>query len=889
MPTLELETRDREKPILLITGEKNCLTPRLIKHYENDFKIVYVGERNIDTTQDAQSFYRIGTNNATLIKNLEEKIDYAVISVDTEKIREIIPSLLEKLIQDNARVVVLVDVENIEKNFDIVLNFKNTPNIFFLIQGDTYSEEQEFNPNSKTQELIKTALQKKPIQMGEDQLKPLFPLYYQDGVNGINQILLGPKKSEKIFCLYYKSPQTYLSAINLLRRVEPDIQIEYKANKKETLEKQTQEDVEKLIKSKLVTNPENLDKYFEGFEKSIKHFEKNKESLKEEKQTISKIVPQKARENKKHFKFYFLSFMAAVFLFVLFNIAAFGIGVYKLKEGVNAFSSNDYKRAEQDIKVSSFFLSVSEPGIRFAGTVANIFGVKTLNTNYDIIKSASNLMLVASDDLSLLGNIFTGIDRDRLEKSIADALYIYFKARDLQTATHNQALDAVLTPDVSKMISLAPTAIDILGYDKEKNYLLLFQNNGELRPTGGFIGSIGELKLSSGKMEDIKIYDVYDYDGKLKAHVEPHYIVRRYLQPHLYLRDSNFDPDFQTSASMSALIYNLESGKKIDGVIAIDFEAVRQIIKEVGPIKLSSYNQTLDENNTFDFLQTTIDDNFFPGSTQKRDVLQALFNQLLLKLETDKNSTVKVARLFPKLMNQKHILFAFDTNSTQSIFSSNGYGGEYKDTRIKDDKIIQDFLAINEANIGVNKANINVKRSVFYNVTLKDTIESSLTTTFDNNDSKEYKSYIRIYTPLGSKLKSIDINGTKQNIVPAITDYKTYEAKNFKPPAGFEVDQTTQYDKQVFGFIISVGPKSKQEVRVIYDNGLNFRSDPVVTYSLLYIKQPGTLDYPFMLNLSYPTNYAPKEVENATLEKNGIVINKQVNQDLLLNVKLIKR
>jgi hypothetical protein len=559
---------------------------------------------------------------------------------------------------------------------------------------------------------------------------------------------------------------------------------------------------------------------------------------------------------------------------------------------VDAFKNNDHKNLSFHVGNAKTSLDVIRPGMDLIARSAAALGIETIAEGFNTASNSINIFTVAANDFDQIQKLKTGIDRESLDQLIADSIYLYFSAQRITSNSQANPLNMILGDDLSKLISIGQVVPQILGYDSERNYLLLFQNNGELRPTGGFIGSIGEVKIKGGKIEEFKINDVYDYDGKLKAHVEPHYIVRRYIQPHLYLRDSNFDPDFQNSASAAALLYNLETGKKPDGIIAVNFEVVRRIIQEIGPIKLAQYNKTIDKDNAFDFLQSTIDDNFFPGSTQKRDVLQSLFNQLTLKIENDEESLIKIARLIPKLMNEKHILFAFNGKSIQGIFSANRYGGEMTDLRTRDDNQMNDFLSVNEANIGINKANSLTNQETRYSISLKtEGIKSKISHIIHNRagGAKDYKTYLRVIVPLGSKLESISIDGAVQKIIPSITDPRVYEDNRFVPPEGLEVDESVAYGKQIFGFIINVPKQTDRLIEISYDNSVNPVSSPIVKYSLLLIKQPGTLSYPFTLKLEYDERFAPKEVKNATLEENSISISRDINQDETFDVQLIKR
>lgn len=883
MPKLSLETYDREKPILLLAGDKNPLVQLIIRDYVNEFTIAYITD-SPKPKEYSENIYRIRHDAAELLKNLEEKVEYAIVFLEEENIKHI-GHIFEKLKLDKTKTAVVVDIRENDHFSEQIYAYKKLDNFYYIFLGDTYSHDPEYNPRSDTAQFIEGAIKDKKVILTGGDLKPIFPIYYKDALAGINQIILGKGSKQKSYFLFYNHPQTYISAVQIMERMMPDIQISY-TEETGSIPPKTRDEIEREVVEAYSLNPAYLDKFFEGFEKNLQHFIDRGPIKRDIPKIVEKPVLAFERQKPK-LKFSSLTFLWAFLIFVVLNIALGIASVFLFTGAVSAFRKNDFNTMKQNIRAASIFFSATEPAVKALVASTNLLGFRGLEENYLLFSQGMTLLSIASEDFDGIEKMSqTGLPKESLEKKIADAFYLYFTGVKLKSETDSSALNAVLTTDLTDMLSLSQVMPQILGYDREKTYLVLFQNDGELRPTGGFIGSVGEVRVKQGKMEKITIEDVYEYDGKLKVHIEPHIIVRRYLQKNLYLRDSNFELDFQKAAAKAALIYNLETGRKVDGVIALNFEAVRRVIDEVGPVKLSSYNQTLDGKNAFDFLQKTIDDNFFPGSTQKRDVLQALFDQMMLKLE-DKNSVIKVARLLPVLAAEKNILFAFNEISAQSVFSSIDLGGELKDKRSTG---MRDILSINEANIGVNKANSKVSRDLNYTINMSDNkSQSSITYTLINSFDKEYKTYIRFLTPVGSKISGIKVDGTEQKIIQFITDPKIFEAKNFKTPEGLEVLQTTEENFQIFGFVTSVPAGSKQVIELTYENGVKKPTGEELLYSLKLIKQPGVKNFPITLTIQYGEGYSPIEVKNAKLEGGKVIISSEVEKDKEFKVNLLKR
>ena len=80
----------------------------------------------------------------------------------------------------------------------------------------------------------------------------------------------------------------------------------------------------------------------------------------------------------------------------------------------------------------------------------------------------------------------------------------------------------------------------VLGYQKEKTYLVWFQNDGELRATGGFITAYGFLKVKDGELIEVESDDIYQLDRKFVPTEEPPEVFRKYLLLTIFpIRDIN--------------------------------------------------------------------------------------------------------------------------------------------------------------------------------------------------------------------------------------------------------------------------------------------------------------------------------------------------------------
>ncbi len=426
-------------------------------------------------------------------------------------------------------------------------------------------------------------------------------------------------------------------------------------------------------------------------------------------------------------------------------------------------------------------------------------------------------------------------------------------------------------PYLSYAHELLLHADSLLGFDAKKTYLILLQNNAELRPTGGFIGSFALVTFQNGQLLDIIVHDIYTADGQLKGHVEPPPAIKQYLgEAGWFLRDVNWDPHFPTSASRAAWFLDKEMEQKVDGVIAINLHVIKSLLEITGPVEIIDYNQTISADNLFEQVEYQVEINQFPGSTQKQDFLGSLTHTLLDRLFTHSSYQIDLfINLFTQA-DQRQLQVYFPQDNLQNIFSDIGWVGEliHPDCHLVSvsPECVTDYASLIEANVGVNKANYFVTREINHHTTITSTrsITHTLTLTYHNSSPSDnwpggpYKNYLRLYTPPNSNLDSITFNHT--------------------PVPLSQIDTTLEHEKTVFGYLITVPPGQTITSTISYTLSSKLPSNTPVSYNLYLQKQSGigpetyhySLDYPPDLHLittSPPINPSPSPLTiNTTLQ-----------------------
>ena len=433
---------------------------------------------------------------------------------------------------------------------------------------------------------------------------------------------------------------------------------------------------------------------------------------------------------------------------------------------------------------------------------------------------------------------------------------------------------------VKKGINILP---QIIGLGEKKTYLVLFQNNSELRPTGGFIGSYGLLTFDQGKLIDFEVKDVYVADGQLKGHVEPPDDLKKYLgESSWFLRDSNWDIDFPSSGAKAAWFFEKETGRVVDGVLAVNLFVVQEILQSVGEIELSDYGEKINADNFFDRAEYYSEINFFPGSTQKQDFLGSIGRSLFDKVkESDQKTLLALVKSLYPTLNSKDFLIWLDDQNSMKIIQELAWDGGIKDINncLEEQGCFSDYLLVSEANVGINKANYFVKRSFAHQVKVKDndSLEATLQLDYRNDSQSEafpagrYKTYLRFYTPLKTELTSIKIRNSLNGEIKKVEEIEKYE----------------KHDRQVFGFLVEVPILESRSVEVIYR--LKKKLDNKVNRYLFFLqKQSGIKDEFFSFWFKPPQDKQAFSSLDFSSTSDGLLFHSQFNQDLLFEINLVR-
>jgi len=414
----------------------------------------------------------------------------------------------------------------------------------------------------------------------------------------------------------------------------------------------------------------------------------------------------------------------------------------------------------------------------------------------------------------------------------------------------------------------------ILSEDGQKRYMVLLQNNMELRPTGGFIGSFALVEFDHGRFINYNVFDVYSADGQLKGHIEPPKPIRVYIdQAGWFLRDSNWDPDFPTSAERAEWFLEKELDTPVDGVVAIDLNYIKDLVGILGPIELVDFDKTIDKNNLYDITQYEVENDFFPGSRKKENFLSSLAQSVVGKITKGEIDTLKFAETTYGNLNARHIQVFLHDKQTQIAFSSLEWDGGISFQNCQVDNCYSDWLGIVEANLGVNKANYFVKRSANLKVFLQEgfighTLEISLSSTANPalGNSGRYKTYTRVLTPMAAKHDFVSVVGGTENTF-------------------LEPEIETIHSRQEAGVYVEIGPGETKKITFNWKTDNNLKLSGSGEYIFKWRKQAGVGDDPINISIQSFRRVKIETEPEYSLTPDGVyVYNTLLTRDLVSRI-----
>lgn len=471
-------------------------------------------------------------------------------------------------------------------------------------------------------------------------------------------------------------------------------------------------------------------------------------------------------------------------------------------------------------------------------------------------------------DLISLENNFTN-----LVKNLKLLSNVFFKEKDNVFLNNIDFLSQIL-----KLAQpLNEYLFDIAGYSGSRRYLLLFQNNSELRPTGGFIGTYGILEVKNGQIKEFFIDDIYHLDSQVigKLNNEVPAPLKKYLKvEEWYMRDCNWDPDFSFSAINCLNLYKIESNdqKEINGIIGMTPTAVNKIFdiigaQEVEGVIFESENFTNDLQKAVELYYQERDATHW----ERKNIINSLANVMIDSFsDLSAIEYKKLAELINENLETKDIILYSTNKNIQEKISQANWSGEV----IQSDR---DYLMVVDSNLASYKSDQFINRNFHYNLEqLEDgALKAIVELRYQHQgsfswNSTRYRTYTRLIVPAGSEL--IKVTGAMDN------DRSDKEG---------QIDVYNKYNKTIFGTFIAIEPGQEKSLIFEYKLPANIQKQiSEKNYSIYLQKQAGVEKINYLININFKENLNNYQVNIDDIIQDkltGFSTGLDLRKDFLLN------
>jgi hypothetical protein len=368
--------------------------------------------------------------------------------------------------------------------------------------------------------------------------------------------------------------------------------------------------------------------------------------------------------------------------------------------------------------------------------------------------------------------------------------------------------------------------------------LVISQDGAELRPTGGFPGTFGLIDVGSAGVRLESYHDVYTLPDPPGIVPPPPGAT---MTNDFSFRDAGWWIDFPTSARAMLGFWRTYRQPPVDGIVAIDTVAMKDLLGAVGPVHVSSYGETFTSENLLDRLLYLVEIKKQPTNA-KKGVLTALAAELEKRmLGTSPSGLVKSAVALGKAADAKHVQMYFTDPQAEAAAESAGWSG-----RVAPPSGTTDVLAVSNAMNIPGKVNIAMTKTMAYKVALQPdrSAETTLVLSYSNTGPyplgmpSRFGDWLRVYRAAGTTFPTTTPDGSA-----------TVTTTEFGFPA------------EVRAFILNRHQSRTETLIARVPNALLAETTPTAggtgtaVYRLHVVRQDDLVDIPLTIAVTPPTGW----------------------------------
>ncbi|MGQ9717922.1 MAG: DUF4012 domain-containing protein [Anaerolineae bacterium] len=417
-----------------------------------------------------------------------------------------------------------------------------------------------------------------------------------------------------------------------------------------------------------------------------------------------------------------------------------------------------------------------------------------------------------------------------------------------------------MLPALRAGLDVAAAMPDLLGANGPRVYLIIAQNEDELRPTGGYITGVGEVRMENGRIAAMTFRDSYAVDDFTQPYPDPPEPLRRYMGIDLWVfRDSNWSPDFPTAARQAIALYRPGDPVTVDGVIALDQYAVKELVGAVGPLPVEGADEPITGETVISYMRRAWEpeDGALTGEwwRERKSFMGPLAEALWARIQREDVDWLRLAETVVRLLDEKHLLLYIPHPVVAPLLAERGWDGALRAGPA-------DFLLVVDANVGYNKASAKVQQAITYEVDLgrnppRATLtlvythtvptgspcvpESRYDPVYEQMMARCYWDYLRVYIPQGSRL----LDATR---IPVPKEALWSGEAESSEVTVLPADEGPFTTLEVLLLLLPGAVQTRSFTWALPESVVRRQGDEAV-YALRVQKQPGTVDRPLTVRI----------------------------------------
>lgn len=209
------------------------------------------------------------------------------------------------------------------------------------------------------------------------------------------------------------------------------------------------------------------------------------------------------------------------------------------------------------------------------------------------------------------------------------------------------------------------TLLSILWHNTHRNYLVIFQNNDEIRPTWWFMWSTAMLTLSNWRIVNIESSDIYALEWLInKTYINketaPEWLNK--ITKTFGLRDANYYPEFKDSSKKIKEFLDMIENYHVDWLIYINQNIILDLLQKIWWVESQILEETITADNFSLVLSTLVEAKVYKEWTlwTPKQILFDFGNEMYSKLLAEKKYYDYANILLKSFLNRDIVFYSFN-------------------------------------------------------------------------------------------------------------------------------------------------------------------------------------------------------------------------------------